>query len=233
MELSSHTLSLPPRLDADAVEAVAASLAAALESPDVRVLVLRGAGDCFCRGLSLGAELRAATMARFAALLLAVREAPLPTLALVDGEALGGGLGLLAACDAVVASARARFGLPESLFGLVPGMVLPLVQERVRPAAARLMALRGVTLSAEEAHRIGLVDEVSADLGRAQSRQVRLLSRPSAASVRWLKAAPDGLRAAVLGGAAETARRLADPDVVARIAAFARGEAPWEVSCSQ
>lgn len=230
MELNRHILALPDRLDATSVAQLRAALDRAQTTPEVRVLVLQGAEGRFCRGLDLSARPDAAALLSFAELLLDLRESPKPTVALVDGEALGGGVGLLSACDVVIATPRSRLGLPEALFGLVPAMVLPLVQERVGPAAARRLALRGASISAAEARGIGLVDEVATEPELVLAEQARLLSRPAPGSVRWLKALPADVRAEVLRGAEQTRDRLADPRVSAAFAAFAAGELPWELA---
>src|SRR5687768_10554164 len=116
-------VTLPERLTADSVAGVASALEAALASP-ARVVALTGAAEgTFCLGLALDApdDSHPAT-ARFADLLLSLHRAPKPLLAIVDGQAIGGGLGLASACDWVVASDRSVFALPELLWGLVPAI---------------------------------------------------------------------------------------------------------------
>src|SRR5215471_8173568 len=119
-------------------------------------LILGGTGE-FCRGLDLASVLdrprgEPARMLRaFADLLEKLTSAPVPIVAVVDGAALGGGAGLAAVADFVVATPRARFALPEMLFGLVPAVVFPYVARRVGYARARRLALSGETLDADEA----------------------------------------------------------------------------------
>src|SRR5438477_5999325 len=84
------------------------------------------------------------------------------TLAVVDEQALGGGVGLAAVCDYVLATERATFGLPELLLGLVPATIFPILLERMPPQRARRLALLGHTQNAAQASASGLVDEVVA-----------------------------------------------------------------------
>ena len=99
----------------------------------------------------------------FARLVQAIRTIGKPVVAVVAGIALGGGVGIAAAADVVIASTRAAFGLPEALFGLVPGVVMPILLERMTPQKARWLALTGHTRSASEAQQLGLVDLVVSD----------------------------------------------------------------------
>jgi enoyl-CoA hydratase/carnithine racemase len=108
----------------------------------------------------------------------------------VDGPAQGGGVGVAAAADFVLASERSSFALPEVLFGLIPAMVLPVLLERIRPQLARRWALTAESQGPSEALAAGLVDRVvpSAELERAERRVVRELSRARPAAVRALSA---------------------------------------------
>lgn len=219
------TLPVPRRLDSVAVaglhEALLDGIAAA------RVIVLRGDVD-FCLGLDLGVrDPDLAGLRRYVSLLLRLRGAARPTIAVVTGSALGGGLGLAAACDVVIAAPDARFGLPEALSGLVPGMVAPIVAERIGPAALRRMAIGTTSIGAEEALRLGLIDVVAPDPVGAARGEARRLGRAAPDAVGWLKQVPSALREAVEAGAAETAARIVRPEVRAALEALDAGEAPW------
>jgi enoyl-CoA hydratase/carnithine racemase len=219
------TLPVPRRLDSVAVAALHEALLDALT--DARVVVLRGEID-FCLGLDLGIrDPDLAALRRYVSLLLRLRGAPRPTLAVVTGSALGGGLGLAAACDVVIAAPDARFGLPEALSGLVPGMVGPIVAERIGAAALRRLAIGTTSISAEEALRIGLIDRIAPDPVAVARAEARGLGRAAPDAVGWLKQVPAGLREAVEAGAAETAARILRPEVRAALEALNAGEAPW------
>jgi enoyl-CoA hydratase/carnithine racemase len=158
----------------------------------------------------------------------ALRSRSAPTVAVVRGEALGGGLGLVAACDVVLASSTARFALPELLFGLSPSIILPFLRERVLPAPLRRLMLTGATVDASEALRLGLVDEV-ADPPDAR-RVVRALGRGEPGARGLVKALSPAFEAEVWAACEVTAERIASAPARARRARFAAGDAPWEVA---
>lgn len=225
--MPATTVGVPAELDLAGITALTRGISEATG----RVLVLEGADGIFCRGMSLAghspAGERADAARAFAHCLHALRTCPLPTIAVVDGEALGGGVGIAAACDLVLATPRAGFGLPELLFGLVPAIVLPVVTERISPQRARLLALRAHSIPAARAVELGLADELvpAGKLASTLARSVRELSRVDPAAVGELKrhTAPD-----LHAGAEVTAAALADPALDRKLRAFTvEGAAPW------
>jgi methylglutaconyl-CoA hydratase len=156
----------------------------------VRAIMLTGAGDVFCAGADIG-EMRAAGAAppaqneadsrRFATMLERLERQPQPTLALVNGAAFGGAVGLIAACDIALAATSARFALSEVRLGLVPAMISPYVIRAIGTREARRWFLSGEAMDAATAFRIGLVHE-AVDPGS-------------------LAAAADGVLGALLAGA--------------------------------
>jgi methylglutaconyl-CoA hydratase len=150
-----------------------ADLAAALKSvekdPTVRVVILSGEGDFFCAGADLnwmksfvGASKKKneADARRLAKLLQALNEFTKPTIAQVHGAAIGGGVGVLAACDVIVASENTVFALAEVKLGLIPAVISPYVIARMGASAARRYFLTGERFSAHVALRLGMVHEV-------------------------------------------------------------------------
>ncbi len=96
----------------------------------------------------------------------------LTTLSVVEGDAFGGGFEAALSCNVVIAEKRARFGLPEVLFNLIPGMgAYQLLARRVGPAQAERMILSGQTYSAETCHEMGVVDVLAEDGGGADAAQ--------------------------------------------------------------
>jgi methylglutaconyl-CoA hydratase len=159
-------------LDPDLAEALTVAVEAASADPEVRVVVVTGAGSAFCAGAKLDALLAASEASDVAGVtasfgvveqvyraLLAARP---PLIAAVNGPALAGGAGIAGCCDLVVASERASLGYPEVLLGLVPGMVLTLLVQQAGLRPALDLALTGRRVSAEEGQRLGLVTEVVA-----------------------------------------------------------------------
>jgi enoyl-CoA hydratase/carnithine racemase len=227
---------LPARLD----RAALATLRRAVASVDVGgVAVVRGAdGRTFCGGISFDSVgdvdplERDSGLADFEVAVLTLVTSTTRTLACVRGDALGGGLGVAAACDVVVASEDARFGLPEPLFGLVPGLVLPLIRSRMGSPALRRLALSGESIDALEARRLGLVDEVvdEVSLDSTVDKWVRRLSRAEPAAAGRLKtwlADMDGLAADVAQGRTHLVELLGSPVVLRRVGRFQQGLAPW------
>jgi enoyl-CoA hydratase len=137
------------------------------EASDVRALVLTGDGRAFAagadigemRGMDPGAALAFSELGHRA--LAALEALPFPTIAAVNGFALGGGCELACACDWIYASARARFGQPEVGLGLVPGFGgTSRLPRRVGIAWAKELVTTGEPIDAETAQRIGLVNRV-------------------------------------------------------------------------
>jgi methylglutaconyl-CoA hydratase len=136
-----------------------------------RVVLLTGAGAAFCAGADLAtmralgqdnfkANLQQAThLAEMFALLHALSK---PTIAVVNGAAVGGGVGLVAACDLALASESASFRLPEVQLGIAPAMVAPYVIAAIGQRAAARLFFSGESLTARHATQIGLVHEVIA-----------------------------------------------------------------------
>ncbi len=132
----------------------------------VRAVVLTGRGSAFCAGADLdaGQELaKAGDQPRtpFADLLRRLQHSPKPTIAAVHGPAFGGGLGLVAAADVVIASSATSFSFSEVRLGLIPAMISVVVLPRIGPHHARRLFLTGRRFSAEEAMDYGLVHRVT------------------------------------------------------------------------
>jgi methylglutaconyl-CoA hydratase len=159
-------------LGAEAIETLHAAFRdLAGEAPDrLRAVVLAGDGPAFCAGadlawmraaMALSREENEADANRLAAMLATVDACPVPVIARVQGAALGGGAGLCAVADVVVAEAKTRLGFPEVRLGLVPATIAPYVVRRIGEGAARALFVTGERIDAHEARRIGLVHRVA------------------------------------------------------------------------
>lgn len=156
-------------LHSELVAALQAELRSAAAAAECRVVLLSAAGRVFCAGADLG-EMRAAAEGdearsqaqaeALAALFLALHDSPKPVIALVQGAALGGGAGLVAACDVALATPEARFGFPEVRLGLIPAVISPYVVAAIGARQARRWFLSGETMSAAQAREVGLVQEI-------------------------------------------------------------------------
>jgi len=139
----------------------------------IRAVVLSGAGGTFCAGGDLKGMARAdgesagarlpsgASNRRFGALLELADALPKAVIALIEGAAMGGGVGLIAIADWAILEKRAQIGTPEVTVGLVPAQIAPFLTARIGYTQARRLASFGLRLDADEALRIGLVHELA------------------------------------------------------------------------
>jgi methylglutaconyl-CoA hydratase len=134
-----------------------------------RVLVLAGAGDAFCSGLDLAVLQSArdeslveyrADAERVARLFLALYELPMPTIAAVHGPAIAGGTGLAMIANFTIATPAAKFGFTEVRIGFVPALVSAFLALQVGQKRSMDLLLTGRLFDAEEALRLGLVNEI-------------------------------------------------------------------------
>lgn len=150
-----------------------ADLTAAFEKaatdPAVRIVTLAANGPSFSAGADLGWMKRMATYSDeenyrdaldFARLLQVIDSCPKPVVALVQGPAYGGGVGLIAACDIAIAADTAQFALTEVKLGLIPAVISPYVATAIGLRACRRYFLTAERFPAAEAHRLGLLHEV-------------------------------------------------------------------------
>jgi methylglutaconyl-CoA hydratase len=135
----------------------------------VRVVVLAGEGRSFCGGADIGYMRETTTFSyeenldearRLAMMYWTIDECPKPVVAKVQGAAMGGGAGLLAVADVVVAASEARFAFPEVRLGIAPATISPFVVRKVGSSHARSLFITGERFDAERAREIGLVHRV-------------------------------------------------------------------------
>lgn len=179
-------------LSPELLEALLGALAGAKADPEVRVVVLTGAGDkAFCAGADLtlmgaGAGRLEGHYARrrYLELIEALWHLGKPTIAAVNGVALAGGLGLVLACDLALAAENASFGTPEVNVGLMPMMVMALLQRHMGRKRALELIYTGDRISAARALELGLVNRVDPawDLpGLARSVAAQIAAKSPAA----------------------------------------------------
>ncbi|MBW7851259.1 MAG: enoyl-CoA hydratase/isomerase family protein [Rhodospirillales bacterium] len=193
------------------------------QDESVRVVVLASTGPSFSAGADLNWMRRMAGYSdeenlrdamALALMLDTIDRCPKPVLAVVQGAALGGGVGLVACCDIAVAADTAVFGLTEVRLGIIPSVISPYVLAAIGARASRRYMLTGERFDAAEARRIGLVSEVVPQdkLAESRDRMIRALltcgPKAQAAAkdlvhvVRDSESGPDLMRF--------TARRIAD-----------------------
>ena len=143
----------------------------------VRAIVLTGAGKSFSAGADLNWMKAAANYSkqeniadaqRLSAMLSSLNFCPKPTIALVNGAAFGGGVGLVSCCDIAVAVESAKFSLSEVKLGLTPATISPYVLAAIGERAARRYFLTAERFNAQEAAKVNLVHEVASDVDAAK-----------------------------------------------------------------
>jgi enoyl-CoA hydratase len=188
-------------LDEQMAEALRGAAGQAGADPGVRCAILTGTDDVFAAGADIeevaaaSAEENLAYNARLRAAVDAVAALPVPSIAAVNGHAVGGGLELALACTLRVASAKARLGVPEARLGIIPatGGLARLPRLIGRSAAARLL-LTGELISGTEAEEAGIVD-LAVPAEQVQEEARALAARIAAAAPLSTRAIVDALRA--------------------------------------
>ncbi|MEN9689056.1 MAG: hypothetical protein RI998_1053 [Pseudomonadota bacterium] len=179
-------------INAEVVQGIREGYAQAHARPDIRVIVLTGAGDkAFCAGGDLQPDKGfvfdlSQPQVAYADMLREAHAATLPSIARVNGVCMAGGMGLLCMTDLAVASDHALFGLPEVKVGVFPMQVMSLLQHQVAKRVLREWALTGEPFSAEEALRAGLVNQVvpAADLDAKTDALIQRLADKSPTAIR-------------------------------------------------
>src|ERR1700746_132006 len=168
-QITVLTLNRPERHNSLTVELLSelnAAIKTASDEPQVRVVILRGAGAAFCTGLDrkeAAATTKAhATAEMVANTLIAISQTQLITIAAVHGAAVAGGAGIMSACDFVVAAQGTKIGYPEVRRGLVAGLVMIFLRRQVGERNMRELLLGSELIDAERAKEIGLVNRVVA-----------------------------------------------------------------------
>jgi methylglutaconyl-CoA hydratase len=201
-DVATLTLNRPDQrnaLDDRTIAELKRHFATADADPNVRVVLLRGAGKDFCAGADLSQlekiagkgsrEENLADAMNLGELLIQMRRMRKPIVAAVHGNALAGGAGLATACDLIVADENAIFGYPEVRLGFVPAMVMALLVRSIGEKQAFELAAFGNTIAAAEAHRIGLVNRIvpSSNFEQGVEQFVNALAQRSASALQLIK----------------------------------------------
>ena len=236
------------------VESLGALFDRVAADPEARALLLWGAGGNFSAGADFDGFLRLMSdeadagedaIARynraFGSMLEKLVALPVPTLAVVRGAAMGGGCGLAAACDHVLAAEDAAFAMPEVTLGVAPAQIAPFVVRRIGATRARWLMLSGERLDARKAVDLGLADEISPaeQIRAAVNRSLAKLALAEPAALRATKRIVDrslqaGLGVTLVDAAREFARLLRLGAAREGIAAIRERRAPlWRISATE
>ncbi len=184
--VATVTLNRPHRrnaFDAPTIQALTEIFETLQGAEGVRIVFLRGSGGSFSAGADLDWMRMAADWSEednrddamaLAHMLKALDIIPVLTVALVEGSAFGGGVGLVAACDMAVAVQDARFAFSEVKLGLTPATISPYVVRAIGPRAATSLFATGAVFDAEKARQVGLISEVVADSAALDAVKARL-----------------------------------------------------------
>jgi methylglutaconyl-CoA hydratase len=190
------TLARPDRRNAFDADLIAELADAFVDVGRARAVVLAGDGPSFSAGadvdwmrssVDLSLEENVADANALRRMLEAIDGCLTPVIARVQGHALGGGAGLVAASDIAVAARAAEFAFSEVKLGIIPAVISPFALAKIGPAAARRYFVTGERFSAETALRIGLVHEVADDVDAAVERVVGELLSAGPQAARWAK----------------------------------------------
>lgn len=231
---SGNALNLP------LVEQLSHAIQDASNDEGCRVITISAEGPDFCRGLDLeqvmdsDGKVDPALFQLFLDCLLLICESGKPVIACVEGNVSGGGVGLVAACDMVLAQQEVTFMLPEVIVGMIPALIGPFLLRRLTPARARYMALSSRGIKAPEANLFGLVDEVVTQrMSATLNRQLKRLFRSNPLALAESKHYFDKLENKTLRQQTDFAKKqliswLSQPEVIAGLQTFAEGfSPPW------
>lgn len=241
------TLARPEKhnaLNEQMMRELTAAAAAIDQDSRIRVVILKSDGPTFCAGGDLnwmkeqaardtaGREEGAKVLST---MLQALDQLRKPLIARVSGNAFGGGIGMMAVADIVVAAEGAEFALTETRLGLIPATIGPYVVARIGEGAARRTFLNGYRFGTQEAQRMGLVSRSAplADLDLAMSEEVELTLACAPGAIAEAKALIQTLsRGTVADSSAFSAEALAQrwgsEEAISGIAAFfSRRPMPW------
>lgn len=229
-------------LNLESLHALHEAFTSAFSDDNVRVVTLRAEGDPFCLGMDLGLlesvnknhELIEKTVDLYVSLLTGMYTGPKPVIAMIQGAVKAGGMGLVGACDIVLASENASFELSEVILGLIPANVMPFIFSlRLPPQKLRYLTLTAKRLSATEAKLLNLVDEVMEveKCGATLKAVIKGLFRSSPKALAETKAFTQLLVGEKLDAASQLAKDklielIKRPEVINAIRAFNEGETP-------
>jgi len=165
--MDCYQIPLPKHINPDSL-ALLLEHQATIEKEKPRIMLLSGTQQ-FCHGLDINwlvgqrFEYDESLLNGFIQFLDFIHQSPTISIAALRGSAIGGGVGIAAVCDVVLADPQSSFQLSEGLFGLTPGSIMPYLQTRLSRQQIKCMVLSAKTVTAVEACQLGLVDDIAND----------------------------------------------------------------------
>ncbi|MFI5142035.1 MAG: enoyl-CoA hydratase/isomerase family protein [Bacteroidia bacterium] len=161
-------INIPSFLNPQSISDLTKQLSEAENDSNIRFVILKGSESIFCNGLDLKWVAQNAggnymnEMQEYGAFLKKLQTGSFISIAVVSGAASGGGMGIVCACDHVIAEENSTYALPEGLLGLIPGMIMPALLNRLSPQRIKKMVLTGTNYPSKIAHEWGIADDVVA-----------------------------------------------------------------------
>jgi methylglutaconyl-CoA hydratase len=230
--ITTVTMNRPEKRNAlspELIDELNRALDAAEADSSLRVFILAGAGRSFCAGMDLAGvlddtEAMAGMLHGLSVVTRRIRRLDVPTIARVQGAAVGGGCGLMVVCDFSVTHPEAKVGYPEVSLGVCPAVVAPWLIRRVGAGRARTMLLAGGTMSGTEGHAAGLAthlvaqDQLETAAHELAARLAKGGAEALAVTKRWVNELDGSMEDAVLDRAAAiSAEVIATEEARARI----------------
>ena len=227
-------------LNATLILQLSRALEDSINDESCRVITITATGSDFCKGLDLeeafikGGLPDQEFFKMLVDCLTLINSSSRPVIACVEGNVTAGGVGLVAACDIVLASNNAVFMLSEVILGMIPALIAPFLLRRLTPARLRYMTLSSRRIPAPEAHIFGLVDEVATEgMSQTLNRQLQRLFCCSPHAIAESKQYFEQLHSQDLHRQTEIALNqkmswLKQPEVIEGIQTFTEGfSPPW------
>ena len=153
LTLTFNNISKKNALNSEMMGAMAAAIEESSNYEELRAIVIRGEGSVFCSG----ADLNEWDPSQLQLLLRTIVDCSIPTIAEVHGACLGGGMGIICACDFIISKENTLFGFPEIRIGMIPAVILPYVNRKLTLSKIRELFITGVKFDNEAAKSFGLL----------------------------------------------------------------------------
>ena len=153
LTLTFNNISKKNALNSEMMGAMTAAIEESSNYEELRAIVIRGEGSVFCSG----ADLNEWEPSQLQLLLRTIVDCSIPTIAEVHGACLGGGMGIICACDFIISKENTLFGFPEIRIGMIPAVILPYVNRKLTLSKIRELFITGVKFDNEAAKSFGLL----------------------------------------------------------------------------